>query len=151
MKLTAQRVARALNWRECRLDGSPLPSLYNARLAMIAIGVECSYDTFHEKLLFGYKDEKARHVLQPILGEVSDNGIIALRQLLSDRFGFDLTERHVRDAVISLALEHCFDPVLDRLSEAEAQWDGVKRLDRMAADHSIARIRRSTAPACARP
>ena len=59
----------------------------------------------------------------------------ALRQLLSDHFGFDLTERHVRDAVKSLALEHCFDPVADMLDEAEADWDGVERLDRMAADY----------------
>ena len=60
---------------------------------------------------------------------------MALRQLLSDHFGFDLTDKHVRDAVKSLALEHCFDPVADMLAEAEANWDGVARLDRMAADY----------------
>ena len=58
-----------------------------------------------------------------------------MRRLLSDRFGFDLTDKHVRDAVKSLALEHCFDPVADMLDEAEANWDGVARLDRMAADY----------------
>jgi predicted P-loop ATPase len=66
---------------------------------------------------------------------VSDNGIIALRQLMSDTFGFDLTDKHARDAVVSLALERCFDPIADMLSEAEANWDHVKRLDRMAADY----------------
>jgi predicted P-loop ATPase len=54
---------------------------------------------------------------------------------MSDTFGFDLTDKHTRDAVISLALEHCFDPVVDMLAEAEANWDGIKRLDRMAADY----------------
>ena len=130
-----KRSAGTPNWREQRVDGSPIPSMHNARLAITAIGVECSYDTFHNKMLFGYKDDTTRHVVQPILGEVSDNGILGLRRLLSDRFGFDLTDKHVRDAVMSLALEHCFDPVADMLDEAEANWDGVKRLDRMASDY----------------
>jgi predicted P-loop ATPase len=36
---------------------------------------------------------------------------------------------------VSLALENCFNPVLELIDKAEAEWDGVKRLDRMAADH----------------
>ena len=36
---------------------------------------------------------------------------------------------------ISLALEHCFNPVADMLDKAEAEWDGVERLDRMAVDY----------------
>jgi predicted P-loop ATPase len=122
-------------WREQRINGSPLPSMHNARLAITALAIECSFDTFHNKLLFGYKGDKTRHTVESILGEVSDNGIIALRQLMSDTFGFDLTDKHVRDAVISLALEHCFDPVCDMLAEAEANWDRVERLDRLASDY----------------
>jgi hypothetical protein len=129
-----KHTADAPNWRERRKDGWPAPSLHNARLAITAIGVECSYDTFHGKMLFGFKDDEVRHVLQPLLGEISDDGILALRQLLSDRFGVDF-EKYVRDAVKSLALEHCFDPVADMLDAAQANWDGVTRLDRMAADH----------------
>ena len=56
---------------------------------------------------------RVRHAVEHIVGEVTDNGIIALRQLMSDTFGFDLTDKHTRDAVISLALGHCFDPVVD--------------------------------------
>jgi hypothetical protein len=129
------RRAGSPNWREQKKDGSPVPSMHNARLAITALGVECSYDTFHDKLLFGFKDDSVRHAVEHIVGEVSDNGIIALRQLMSDTFGFDLTDKHTRDAVISLALEHCFDPVVDMLAEAEANWDGKERLDRMAADY----------------
>jgi predicted P-loop ATPase len=123
------------NWRERRENGSPIPSMQNARLAIGAVGVVCGYDTFHEKLLFGYMGATPGHVAAQIAGEVSDHGIINLRRLLSDRFGFDLTEKHVRDAVTSLALERRFDPVADMLAEAEANWDRVPRLDRMAADH----------------
>jgi predicted P-loop ATPase len=129
------RKAGAPDWRERKENGAPVPSMHNARLAIVALGVECSHDTFHNKLLFGFKDDAVRHAVEHIVGEVTDNGIIALRQLMSDKFGFDLTDKHTRDAVISLALEHCFDPVVDMLAEAEANWDGVKRLDRMAADY----------------
>ncbi|WP_407174433.1 VapE domain-containing protein [Bradyrhizobium sp. STM 3562] len=129
------RTAGALNWREQKKDGSPTPSMHNARLAITALGIECSYDTFHNKLLFGFKDDNVRHAIEHIFGEVTDNGIIALRQVMSDTFGFDLTDKHTRDAVISLALEHCFDPVVDMLAKAEANWDGINRLDRVAADY----------------
>ena len=63
---------------------------------------------------------------------MTDNGIIRLRQIMSDRFGFDLEDKATRDAVMSLALEHCFDPVRDMLDKAEADYDGVERLDKMA-------------------
>jgi predicted P-loop ATPase len=116
------------DWREQRKDGSPLPSMHNARLGIVALDVECSYDTFHSKLLLDSKDES-------IVGEVTDNAIISLRQSMSDQFGFDLTERFVRDAVVSLALDHRFDPVVNMLAEAEKNWDGVERLNKMAADH----------------
>jgi predicted P-loop ATPase len=130
-----ERRAGSPVWRERRIDGKPVPSMHNARLAIAALGVECRYDTFHNKLLFGFKDDSTRHAIEHIVGEVTDNGIIALRQLMSDSFGFDLTDKHTRDAVISLAIERCFDPVCDMLAEAEASWDGVPRLDRMAADY----------------
>jgi hypothetical protein len=127
--------AASPNWREQRKDGSPLPSMHNARLAITALGIQCSYDTFHDKMLFGFRDDTVQHALEHFVGEVTDNGIIALRQLMSDTFGFDLTDKHIRDAVISHALEHCFDPVVDMLAQAEANWDGVERLDRMAIDY----------------
>ncbi len=118
-----------------KVDGRPVPSMHNARIAITALGITCGRDTFHNKTLFGYRDDKVRHELQSILGEISDDGIIALRQLMSDRFGFDLTDKHTRDAVVSLALENCFNPVCDMIDKAEAEWDGVKRLDRMAAEY----------------
>jgi hypothetical protein len=123
------------DWREQRANGSPLPSMHNARLAILALSIECSNDTFHHKTLLACEDDKAKHVVENILGEVDDDTIMALRQILSDHFGFDFTEKHVRDAVWSLGLEHSFDPVADMLDEAEANWDGKKRLDRMAADY----------------
>lgn len=123
------------DWREKTDGGSPLPSMHNARLAITALGIACSYDIFHNKFLFGFKEDATRHALEQFLGEVTDNGVIALRQMMSDSFGLDFHDKYTRDAVITLALEHCFDPVVDMLAEAEANWDGVKRLDRMAAEY----------------
>jgi predicted P-loop ATPase len=125
------------DWRERRKDGSPRPSMENARLAIALVGITAMYDTFHNKMLFGFHDDTVRHEIEQFFGEVTDNGILALRNWLSQKFGFDLTEKHVRDAIISIALEHCFDPVVDMLAEAQALWevDRVARLDRMAVDY----------------
>jgi predicted P-loop ATPase len=133
----ARQVQRAgePNWRERKVNGNPVPSMHNARLAITALGIVCSTDTFHNKTLFGYRDETFKHELQSIVGEVSDDGIIALRQLASDRFGFDLKAESTREAVKSLALENCFDPVRDLIDKAEAEWDGIERLDSMAVDY----------------
>ncbi len=129
------RSATTPEWREQNEDGSPRASLHNARLAITALGVECSHDIFHHRLLFGFKGDTIHHALEQMIGEVTDNGVLALRQLISDTFGFDPTTQHTYDAVITLAEQHRFDPVLDMLAEAETGWDKTKRLDRMAADY----------------
>ena len=122
-------------WREKRANGLPLPTMHNARLAITALGVQCRRDTFHNKIFFGYSGDSMQHELQSLLGEVTDNGIIMLRQMMSKHLGVDLEDKATRDAVKSLALEHCFNPVRDMLDEAEKNYDGVSRLDRMAADY----------------
>jgi predicted P-loop ATPase len=123
------------DWRERRANGKPIPSMHNARLAITALGITCSKDVFHNKTLFGYCDDSVKHELASVVGEVSDDGIIALRLLMSQRFGFDLEDKATRDAVKSLAGENCFNPVCDLIDQAETEWDGVGRLDRMAADY----------------
>jgi predicted P-loop ATPase len=138
--------------------------MHNARLAISALGVACGYDEFHNKMLFGFRDEEFRHVLQAIEGEVTDEGIIRLRQMMSDRFGVDLEDNATRDAVKSMAYEHCFNPVCDMLDKAEAEWDGIERLDTMAVTYlncedtklnktivcktMIAAVRRARNPGC---
>jgi predicted P-loop ATPase len=136
METSAGRpIAGMPEWRECLANGKPKSSMHNARLAITALGIVCSRDLFHNKTLFGFRDDNVKHELQSIVGEVSDDGIIALRLLMSDRFGFDLEDKATRDAVKSLAQQHCFNPVCDLIDKAEAEWDGVERLDRMAVDY----------------
>ncbi|MBR1276111.1 virulence-associated E family protein [Bradyrhizobium sp. AUGA SZCCT0283] len=151
-------------WRDRRKNGTPLPTFYNAVAAITAFDIHCSYDTFHNSMLVGFNGDAVRHEIVPIIGEASDHAIIRLRKILSEQFGFDFTEQCVREAVISLALENCFDPVCDMLDEAEAGWDSVQRLDAMAVEYfnckdtslnrafirkmMIAAVRRARHPGC---
>jgi predicted P-loop ATPase len=122
-------------WRELDRRKQPKPSLWNARTAIEVAGISCSYNSFHNKLLFGFKGDLNLHEMSFLVGDVTDNGIMALRQILSARFGVDFGTQNIRDAVISLALENCFDPVADMLDQAQGNWDGIKRLDRFAVDY----------------
>jgi predicted P-loop ATPase len=153
----------ALQWRGCHKDGTPAATMHNTQVAISAIGVECSYDTFHNKLLVGYTGQEL-HELQFISGEITDHAVIALREILGDHFGTDFGDKHVRDAVTALANKRRFDPVCDMLDQAHAAWDGTERLDRMVADYAncedtplnraimrktmIAAVRRARRPGC---
>jgi hypothetical protein len=131
----SRRVARALSWRECRANGSPLATMYNASLAIIALDIECRHDLFHERTIIGFRGDDMKHEVKPIIGELTDSGLMRLRHLVSDRYGFDPDDKPIYDAVKSLALEHCFDPVLDLLDVAQAAWDKTPRLDKWVMDY----------------
>src|SRR5580704_7479906 len=95
---------------------------------------------------------------------MSDDTIIGLRDMIKERFDFDPEGTATRDAVQSLSIENCFDPVLDFLTEAEGKWDGNPRLDTMAMTYfkcadtplnraiirkvMIAAVRRARVPGC---
>ena len=124
------------DWRERYAESrAPKASFHNARLAIEALGLVCSEDVFHHRLLIGRGEAAGLGEPPAYIGRVTDASIGALRVLLSDTFGRDFTEKYIRDAVATMAHENRFDPVLDMLAEAEANWDGTPRLDRMAVDH----------------
>ena len=118
-----------LKWRECKKGNKPTASLHNARVAIARLGIECRYDLFHEKVLVGHRGGEVWHAIPQLVGELSDIAETRLRQMVSERFGFDPTAAHIHDAIKTLATDHCFDPVLDLLDEAQAAWDGKPRLD----------------------
>ena len=90
----------------------PVPTVHNAMLAINALGIECSHDTFHNTMLIGFKGDAIRHEL--LVGEVTDNIILRLRHIISERFGVDFLATPTREAVVT-ALDHRFDPVRDML------------------------------------
>jgi Virulence-associated protein E-like domain len=128
-QLDKAEAATNLPWREKHKNGKPKPSFENARLAVGAIGVECRYDLFHHKVIIGFAGDDVKHEIKQFVGEFTDNAIMALRQLISKKFGFDPESNHVHDAIKSLALDRCFDPVLDMLAKAQGDWDQQPRLD----------------------
>jgi hypothetical protein len=56
-------------WRERSKGGIPIASMHNARVAITALGIECSHDIFHNKMLFGFRGDAVRYNLG---GEMSD-------------------------------------------------------------------------------
>ena len=86
----------------------------------MALGVICSYDEFHDRMLVG------GHPIQQWAGELTDAVNVVLRQAIIDRFEFDPGKDNIADAATELCLEHRFDPVLDYLDGLD--WDGTPRL-----------------------
>jgi predicted P-loop ATPase len=121
-------------WRGQSKSGEPRNTLHNARVALNILNVTCRHDVFQNRIWMGY-DGEATHELQQVVGEVSDDAIIALRRIASDEFDANFTDQVMLDAVRSIALEHQYNPVRDELDAAESGWDGQERLDRMAVDY----------------
>jgi hypothetical protein len=154
--------ASTLQWRGWSKDGSPVRSMHNAMVGLDRIGVTCACDLFHNKVLIGYHGEAVE--LQRVAGEITDSAVIALRKILSDRFGTDFGNNAVRDAIVCLADQHRFNPVCDMLDQAQAAWDGTARLDNMVWEYAncantplnraimrktmIAAVRRARRPGC---
>jgi hypothetical protein len=99
----------------------PKKTYRNARVAIQALGIMCSYDEFHDRMLVG------GHPIQQWAGELSDAVNVILRQMIVERFDFDPGKDNVSDAATELCLESRFDPIVDYL--AGLDWDGTLRLD----------------------
>ena len=136
--------------------GVLLNTVANARHAVKLMGIACSYDIFHDKLLVGGR------AIGEYTGELSDHCCLVLRRLIEEEFAFDPGREKMFDACVQLCLEGRFDPVLDYLNGLS--WDGVSRLDTWlttymsAADTPLSRaigkialvamVRRARQPGC---
>src|SRR5258706_6648843 len=80
----------------------PLKTYRNARAAIVALGIKCRHDLFHQRKLINGE-------------ELSDAACSMLRQTIIDDFEFDPGKAHTNDAVENLCWERSFDPVLDYL------------------------------------
>jgi hypothetical protein len=100
----------------------PKKTYRNARVAIQALGVICSYDEFHDRMLVGGEE------INKWAGELSDAVNVILRQMIVEHFDFDPGKENVADAATELCLENRFDPIVDFLDGLD--WDGTPRLDK---------------------
>ena len=121
-------------WRDTNQYGVPKTTLYNTYLAIASLGIRCRHNTFSDQIMLRIEGDVPDD-LRLAVGEVDDAVIGCLMRCLTNRFAFEPRSNTVIVAVETLAREDSFDPVCGMLAEAEAAWDGVARLDRMAVDH----------------
>jgi predicted P-loop ATPase len=110
------------DWPDVTKEGEPKRTYSNARAAITALGVACSYDEFHDRMLV------AGHEINQWAGELSDAVNVMLRQYIINHFGFDPGKENISDATHQLCLENRFDPIVDYLDGLK--WDGTPRLDK---------------------
>ena len=115
-------IVRPVRWVDTDEDGNPRPTCTNAAVAIAGLGIGCSHDTFHDRLLVG------GHFIQQWAGDLTDNAVHMLRRHIKRQFRFDPGEKNCRDAATQLCLENPFNPVVDYL--AGLRWDGTPRIGR---------------------
>ncbi len=122
--------AEQLEWADTYKSGLPRPTLSNTLIAIVRAGVHCSEDTFHNHIWLGRSDASAPgEVAPPWAGPMTDSALRALRvALIGCCSGTDFGEKNVIDAVMVLAREQRYDPIVNMLAEAQGRWDGQQRL-----------------------
>jgi Virulence-associated protein E/Bifunctional DNA primase/polymerase, N-terminal len=73
-------------------DKNPKATCANARVAITALGIDCRYDIFHDKLLVG------GYAIAQYAGELSDHACLVVRELIFQQYGFDPGRIHTLDA-----------------------------------------------------
>ncbi len=96
------------------------PTCPNTRIAIGGLGLECNYDTFHDRFEIGGR------VLEQWAGELADSTVQRLRTLIHREFHFDPGTVPTHDAAVQECLERPYDPVCNYLQGLV--WDGVPRL-----------------------
>jgi len=132
-----------------------LRSRVNAERGILGLDIKIRYDAFHHRMQIE-RDGQVK--------AVTDHVVMLLRVELTDVYGKDFGTAVMWDAVISLGLQNQFNPVTQMLREAEAGWDGARRLDRIGPDYfnsedtefvrtafrktMLAAVRRARRPGC---
>jgi predicted P-loop ATPase len=154
--IPAPPIPPSVQWPDLDKRGNPKRTYRNARAAMEALGIICSYDEFHDRMFV------AGHRVGEWAGELSDALGYVLRQAIIDNFELDPGKNNVSDATTELCLERRFNPILDYLNGLK--WDGIQRLGNwlatyLGADDTplnraigertlIAAVRRARKPGC---
>jgi hypothetical protein len=119
--------ATQAGWPDLTDEGEPKRTYRHARAAILTLGITCSYDEFHDRMLVAGKP------INQWSGELSDAVNVVLRQLIIDKFDFDPGKDNISDAATELCLENHFNPILDYLDSLD--WDSKPRLDKWLATY----------------
>ena len=111
----AGNASYAPQWQEVYKNGSPKAGYRNAIEAIRGLGLTCEHDTFHGRKTIG------GHSIGRFAGEITDDAIVALRDLIVRRFAFDPGKEHVFEAANALCIQNSFDPICDWLDSLV--WD----------------------------
>jgi len=143
-------------WPDTYQNGKPKSGYKNAKVAVQALGIACQNDTFHGRKTIG------GHPIAQFAGEITDDAVAALRNLIVETFGFDPGKENLFEAVNALCLKNQFDPICEWLDSLK--WDGQARLDTWLITYAgaednelnravgvlllIAMVRRARVPGC---
>jgi hypothetical protein len=101
-------------------DGKPYPTQRNIKLALRKLGVGLSFNVFNGKTIISRDDHE--EILQ-------DHHVIDVWLEIDRTERFKPSKEFFFDVVGSIARERKFHPVCDYLDGAQAQWDGVSRVE----------------------
>jgi predicted P-loop ATPase len=102
---------------------TPAATLANTNIALQYLPLKFSLDTFRDRRTVG-----GVALTTDASGQVTDEAITAVREMIRQKCGFDPGKNNAWDAVHYTCRLNSFHPVKDYL-ENLPQWDGVKRID----------------------
>jgi hypothetical protein len=107
----------------------PKPSMRNALIAIDALDVKCTYDTFADRRYI------AGELLGSQVGQITDDVCLLIRRVCRDRFAFDPGKDNLWDAVNLKCRTNSYHPISDYLDGLEFEWDGKARIDTWLTDY----------------
>lgn len=106
----------------------PVPNFHNTIEALLALGVDFSFDEFKgQKVIGGY-------YLQEYAGPLTDRAEVFLRRAIRLRWEFDVKKEPLHEAITELCEVNRFDSLRAHL-ESLPPWDGTPRLDTWLIDY----------------
>jgi hypothetical protein len=109
-------------WDTTDKTGNPKPTRTNTRRALRKLGINFSYDEFHDRLLV--EGDKYGEIVN------LDHCALMLSLRILKAYNFEPNPRYTLDGAVQICLENRFDPVRNYLNAL--RWDGVPRLERWA-------------------
>ncbi|WP_298107417.1 virulence-associated E family protein [Bradyrhizobium sp.] len=109
-------------------NARPSDTFYNSMIAIKKLGIDCSYNIFRGEYLIG------GGMMRDEVGEISDDRVLALRELVRQNFRFEPSTKNMDDAVRRMCTMRGFHPIKSYFASLP-QWDGIERTSRLLPDY----------------